>query len=150
MVVSCSECGDILKDEKTCQDHFNQMLAWDFEDFEGAGQVHHLTVLCYRLQHPSLYSKEALKGAQKMLKEIIENNLSGSQFLEKTREDLKVQDRKWKFKGDAENHGEYTSKIVWKMTVSQVTVGGLGKYPELVRKWADSIYDEFKDRDWLI
>ena len=63
----CSQCGASLEEGKLCNDYFNQMLVWDFEDFTGAGKVHYLTVLCYHLQHPSLYSSEALEYDKQML-----------------------------------------------------------------------------------
>ena len=55
----CSECGETLADGRTCADDFHQLLFWENERPE-LGEVHHLLVLCYHLQHPSLYSAEGL------------------------------------------------------------------------------------------
>ncbi|APV45250.1 hypothetical protein Dform_01935 [Dehalogenimonas formicexedens] len=58
MTVVCHECGAELPAGLSCETYFHRALAWDFEDPAGAGAVHHLTVLCYFLQHPSRYSPE--------------------------------------------------------------------------------------------
>jgi len=71
----CSECGAVLQDEKTCQDHFYQMLFWENE-YPGYGEVHHLTVLCYHLQHPSLYSPEGLSGGIQLLADFVERGVT--------------------------------------------------------------------------
>ncbi len=67
----CAECGGRLEEGKTCNDYFQQMLIWDFEDFTGAGAVHHLTVLCYHVQHPATYSKKGLEDAKAFLTEFV-------------------------------------------------------------------------------
>ena len=77
----CPECGSFLTNDKACRDYFDQMLAWDFQDPTGAGKLHHLTVLCYHLQHPSLYSLEAMKSAKKFLRNIIEKNICAQKLL---------------------------------------------------------------------
>ena len=45
----------------TCRNHFEQMLAWEFE-YPEVNSVHHLMVLCYHFQYPSLYSPDGLGG----------------------------------------------------------------------------------------
>jgi hypothetical protein len=77
----CPECGSFLTNEEKCRDYFDQMLIWDFENPTGAGKLHHLTVLCYHLQHPSLYSLEAMKSAKKFLRNIIEKNICAQKLL---------------------------------------------------------------------
>lgn len=146
----CPECGSLLTDEKTCRDYFNQMLAWDFEDPADTGRLHHLTVLCYCLQHPDLYSSEALKGAKQLLRDIIEKNISAQGLLKKNRKTLAPKGRTWKIKGTLENHGEYRSKIKWSMTASEVCAHGLNRYNELVQKWAESIYEDLKTSGNLV
>jgi hypothetical protein len=58
----CPECQGVWLAGNTCSVCFNLMLAWEFEHPEAAS-VHHLTVLCYYLQHPSMYSPEGLAHA---------------------------------------------------------------------------------------
>ena len=49
----CPECGAVLHDGETCEAYFHQMLFWEAEN-PANGEVHHLAVLCYHLQHPHL------------------------------------------------------------------------------------------------
>lgn len=50
----CAECGAAWTNGQTCEDHFHQMLFWEAENPRAGAEVHHLMVLCYHLQHPSL------------------------------------------------------------------------------------------------
>jgi Family of unknown function (DUF5946) len=95
----CNECGTVLLDKKACLEYFNQMIAWDFTDFTGVGQVHHLTVLCYYLQHPSHYSPEGLKKAQNILKDAIENSLSDKKLYQEESEVFSSSKRTWRVTG---------------------------------------------------
>lgn len=146
----CPECGSILTDEHTCRDYFNQMLSWDFEDPAGAGKLHHLTVLCYHLQHPSLYSPEALRSAKQFLRSIIEKNISAQELLDINRKTLASKGRTWKVIGTLENHGSYRSDINWSMTAYDIVFHGLGSYIEMVQKWAELIYEDLEISDNLI
>jgi hypothetical protein len=59
----CPECGAVRHGDTTCQDGFHQMLFWENED-PANGAVHHLMVVSYHIQHPSLYSPEGLENAK--------------------------------------------------------------------------------------
>lgn len=135
----CPECGALLTENKRCREYFDRMLAWDFEDFAGAGKNHHLTVLCYHIQHPALYSTETHRTAIGLLREIIEKNLSGAQLLEINR---KLAANKQKITGTPENHGTYPAPVSWSMTADAVVKGGVEGYPERVMQWARSIYSD--------
>ena len=139
----CAECGADLNG-KACLEYFNKMLAWDFADFAGVGQVHHLTVLCYYLQHPGKYSTEGLKKAIGILKDVLEGNLTDKDLYREESEVFSSSKRTWKVSGTPENHGVYSPKVKWTLTVSDVVQGGLEKYPENVRKWAQLIYKDLK------
>src|SRR5512145_2930017 len=68
------ECNAPWQEGQTCQDHFHQMLFWENEH-PPLGEVHHLMVLCYHLQHPSLYAPEGLEYAKGLLVDFIERGL---------------------------------------------------------------------------
>ncbi|NLX56183.1 MAG: hypothetical protein GXY58_13825, partial [Planctomycetaceae bacterium] len=67
---SCPECGAAWHDGRTCQDDFHRMLFWEAESPE-YGVVHHFLVLCYHMQHPSLYSPETLDMGKRMLADFL-------------------------------------------------------------------------------
>lgn len=115
------------------------MLSWDFEDPEGAGKVHHITVLCYHIQHPELYSREALKDAIASLADIVENGLTAQKLLAKNRIRFSPPNKPFMVKGTPENHGSYPVPVRFSTTACDITREGIAKYPASVSKWAHSI-----------
>ena len=71
---TCPACGANLPGGLTCEDCFHQMLFWENEE-SLLGEVHHLMVLCYHLQHPHLYSQEGLANAAGLLIDFVERGL---------------------------------------------------------------------------
>lgn len=136
----CSECGAPLIKEGKCEAYLEKMIAWDFADFTGVGKVHHLTVLCYYLQHPSHYSFQGLEKAKMFLKGIIENSISLQQLYRIESDSFSSTKRTWKVTGTLKNHGFYPSKINWSMTAYDVVKSGIEEYPQHVHEWAQSIY----------
>jgi uncharacterized protein DUF5946 len=139
----CPECGAALQDAKTCQDHFYQMLAWEHENPD-YGEVHHLVVLCYHLQHPSLYSPEGLRGAIRLLADFLERGLTTEQVRKRDRATLNSRERTWKIKGTPASHGVYDPPIQWTMTAANVIADGVDNYCDSVRIWARSVYETLK------
>lgn len=137
-VQRCPECGAIW-DGKTCQDDFGQMLSWEAEN-PGLGEVHHLMVLCYYLQHPSLYSPEGLTGARELLTEFMERGISPSEARKRNRDKVDSGRRQWNIKGTPERHGEYGRFITWELTASDVTAKGVDNYCAMVKNWARSVH----------
>ncbi len=139
----CPECGAIWQGGKTCQDDFYQMLYWENES-PALGEVHHLTVLCYHLQHPSLYSPEGLEQAKNLLAEFVEGGQSPGVVRQLNRGRVDSGRRKWRIKGAPASHGAYDKPVQWKMTAREVVEGGPDHYCESVRKWARLTLDILK------
>jgi uncharacterized protein DUF5946 len=140
----CSKCGAPLERGKECIEYFNQMLAWDFADFKVAGRIHHLTVLCYYLQHPKKYSREGLKESLKMLQDIVESKLSVEELYKKQSNVFSSEKRDWHVEGTEENHGEYSRNIKWSMTAADIIKSGVTTYPKRVEEWSKAIYEELR------
>ncbi len=139
----CPECGAAWQDGQTCQDDFYQMLAWEHEN-PGYGVVHHLTVLCYHLQHPSLYSPEGLNGAIRLLSDFLERGMTPEQVRKRDRATVNSHERTWKIKGTAASHGAYNRPIQWTMTAANVIAEGVENYCDSVRTWTRSVYEALK------
>jgi hypothetical protein len=56
---------------KTCREAFEELISREFQD-PICGQVHHLTVLCYDLQHPQQFTREALEWSRAGLQAAVE------------------------------------------------------------------------------
>lgn len=142
----CPECGTIWLEGKTCQDHFYQMLFWEAEQPE-LGEVHHLMVLCYHLQHPSLYAPEGLTYARQLLADFVERGLSTSEVRARAAPQVDSGKRQWKIKAKPGLSGAYPSPVEWKMTAADVIAGDMENYCENVRAWANSVYETLKSID---
>jgi hypothetical protein len=142
---SCAECGAPLVSVEHCREYLNEMIKWDFEDFKGVGQIHHLTVLSYNLQHPSLYSPRGLEYAKESLEEFTSHPTSYSEHGARDSQKLSSDVRDWKITGTPESHGEYIGKPAWKILASDVVDGGLENYVENVKKWSASVLESLKE-----
>jgi hypothetical protein len=139
----CPECGAAGRGGKRCEDDFHQMLAWESED-PTLWEVHHLMVLCYHLQHPSLYSPDGLAWAKGMLVEFVEHDVTTEDMRRRNRTRLDSGNRKWKIKGTPDLHGSYAQPVQWTMTASDVTAGTTSDYCDNVRAWARSVLVSLK------
>jgi hypothetical protein len=139
----CPECGAQHFNGTTCQDDFYQMLFWEAEDSR-LGEVHYLMVLCYHLQHPSLYAPEGLTYALGLLTDFVERGLSPAQVHQRSRAALDSGTRKWKVTATASSKGAYDCPIDWTMTAADVVAAGMSNYCDSVRKWAASVHESLK------
>lgn len=139
----CPECGAAWHDEKTCQDHFHQMLAWEWEH-PAYWEVHHLMVLCYHLQHPSLYTPEGLNGGIQLVADFVERGVTPQETRRQHRAAVDSGARTWKMKGTPASHGAYDPPVQWTITAANVTAGGADNYCDNVRAWARSVYEALK------
>lgn len=136
----CAECGATHVDGQTCRDDFHQMLFWENED-PARGEVHHLMVLSYHLQHPSLYSREGLAYARALLAEFVENELSPPEARQRNREAVNSGKREWSVTARPGNQGVYERPMRWTMTAADVVAGSAERYIENVRTWAVATHD---------
>lgn len=134
--VTCPECGARWQDGVTCREHFERMLAWEFEDPAGAGRVHHLTVLCYGIQHPSLYSLQGLAEAKALLVAFVERGESPASVRRRNRQRLDSGRRTWKIAGTA---ALSQRPVRWPVTIAEVAPGDPTGYCARVEAWARSI-----------
>ncbi len=119
------------------------MLAWEIEN-PSLGEVHHLMVLSFYLQHPSLYSPEGLEGAKQLLVDFLKRDLTPNQVRERDRAAMDSGNRKFKIKGTAESRGSYPYPVPWTITAADVVAGGADHYRDNVRMWTRSILASLK------
>ena len=135
----CPECGAEWTDGVSCQDHFYQFGYWENEFPSLTLDVHHLMVLCYHLQHPSLYSPDGLGFSKQLLVDFVERSLSTGEVRKQNRVALDSGNRKFKIKGTAASHGHYSHSVRWTMRAGDVVSGGVNDYRENIKAWARSI-----------
>ena len=119
------------------------MLYWENE-FPGHGQVHHLAVLCYYLQHPSLYSPEGLAAGMRLLVDFIERGISPQESRRQNREKVNSSNRSWKVTARPGYRGAYTHPVGWRMTAADVINAGAENYIASVQQWARLMLEDLK------
>ena len=139
----CPECGARWAAGVTCQDHFHQMLAWEIERPE-LGEVHHLMVPSFYLQHPTLYSPEGLIFSLRLLRDFVERGLTPLDVRRRNRDALDSGRRRFKITATPAAHGAYDRAVKWTMTAADVTAAGADAYRESVRRWAKAILDDLR------
>jgi hypothetical protein len=142
-VERCPECGAAWQEGQTCQDHFHQMLFWEAEYPAYGVEVHHYMVLCYHLQHPSLYSAEMLSNAVKMLGEFVAG-VSPQVMRQRLRPQVDSGKRDYKITARPDSYGAYAHPVQWTMTAADVTAGSVHDYPDNVRAWAGAMWEDLK------
>ncbi len=140
----CPECGADWSSGVTCEDNFHQFGYWELADMAHLGVVHHLMVLSYHLQHPSLYSPEGLTHAQGLLVDFLERGVTPQQVRQRDRDKVDSGTRTFRIKGTPESHGAYNHPVAWTMRASDVVAGGTAHYVENVEAWAQSILDALR------
>jgi Family of unknown function (DUF5946) len=108
---NCPECGAAWAGAQTCTDHFHRMLFWENE-FPGYWIVHNLLVLCYHMQHPSLYSPEILGGSKDMLRDWVERGVTAEQMRANMKSKVDSTVPRYKITGTPERHGTYAHPIL--------------------------------------
>lgn len=140
-MTECDACGAPADAQATwCRLAFEQMLVWDFTDPQ-AGAVHHLTVLCYHLQHPHLYSQAGLEHGKRLLHQFVIEDISPSQMRQKIGDSVQSDARAFKITASDDDKGAYSVPIVWAYTAYDAMGDDIEGYPERVRMWAKSVYD---------
>jgi hypothetical protein len=132
-VTVCPECG-----APDCRDKFDELLALEFEDPTVFGAVHHITVICYNLQHPATFTDEAIEWMRSSLRAIIVDGLSAVELRKWAR---KISTGEIKIKRRTAPPEE-PRKIHWSMTVADVRTNDPEVYREDIVAWARSILND--------
>ena len=136
----CPECGAALLEGTTCETYFHQMLFWEAE-YPDLGVVHHLMVLCYHLQHPSLYSPDGLVAGIELLDAFVRDGRSPAEVLRTSHEKVNSNTRKWKVTARPNSTGAYAHPVIWIMRGADVVGRDSDRYCDSVREWAQSVYE---------
>lgn len=139
MATICPECGADWSDGATCENCFHQMLFWETEE-PALGEVHHLAVLCYHLQHPSLMSRDGLAYQIKLLADFVEHGITPAQVQKNARFQVDSGKRAWKVTARPGDAGSYKKTPKWEITAVDTVAAGKSYYIESVRGWANSIH----------
>lgn len=131
----CSYCGCQTIAGETCRDFFDRCLALEFEQPGSFGAVHHLTVLCYMLQHNG-YSSLGWMEARKLLGRFVDGGASLGEVMKEKR----VR-KKWE-PGDSllrKSVLPAIPSVPWSKNISEIRCETPEQYCGDVWMWARSI-----------
>jgi hypothetical protein len=136
MTIKCPQCGAEYAAGGDCGSRFNLCLALEYENPSAYGAVHHLTVICYMLQH-NVYSHESWLKAIEMLRGFIQQGVTPADVRKRTRGELDSGRRKWSVTKGA--RFPKFKDITWTRTVADVRLDSPETYCADVTLWAASI-----------
>jgi hypothetical protein len=138
----CPYCGAVHPDATTCEDDFHQFLYWEQELMEAGNilmETHFLMVAAYHMQHPHIYSSEALAGIRTNVARYLAGDASLDELRSETRETARSDKRKTTVTAREGNHGAYATPVEWTMHAVDVVTAGKDQYVVSIRRWAESI-----------
>ena len=136
MTNPCPLCRAEYPSGESCQERFDLCLALEFENPGTYGAVHHLTVICYMLQH-NRYSREGWQQSRALLAEFVDQGRMPDQVRREFRKPFDNKQRTWSFtQGD--RLAEF-GRIIWTRTIADLHTDDPVQYCTDVRDWAKSI-----------
>ena len=137
---SCPDCGAPVADGETCRAMFDALLALEYEFPEAFGAVHHLTVAAYQLQHPRGFSREAIRGWERLIADSLDGLATPADFLRRARYQFSGSTRVREPGAEPPEGWPRT----WEMTVADAVVppGSVvdaAGHVDRVTRWAESI-----------
>lgn len=142
----CCQCGAPAREGLTCRQQYEALLALEYQDPKGAGALHHLTVLCYILQHPNDFSSEALAWASRAVEDTLEHGMSTEEFRRRAREIYAPEARRWKVTRALRPTGSLSEPVSWALTVADVYTGAPDGHIQRVRAWAVATLETVRRR----
>lgn len=106
--------------------------------------VHHLMVLCFHLQHPSLYSPEGLRGEMQLLVQFVEQGVTPQEMRQRISQAVDAGTRTRPIKGKTGAVGAYEYPVHWTMTARDVSDAGLDNYYPSVDAWAAAVLADLR------
>lgn len=104
--------------------------------------MHHLTVVCYVMQHNG-YSREGWPRARKILAQFVKEGTTPSAIRKQNRAKLKSGKRDWSITTGAKLAG--VENISWTRTIADVRLDDANAYCEGVREWAEHVLKDSED-----
>ena len=126
------------------------MLFWENEFPDKGAEVHHLAVLCYQLQHPTLFSPRGLIFGLDLLVKFLREGASPEDVRRESRTLVDGGNRDWKVREVENSYAAYGSPVAWSMTTAEVVCAGHENYCESVKTWAASILEDLQTAGYAL
>ncbi len=141
--MNCPECG--AADQK-CEARYHECLVKEFSE-AGYGNVHHLTVATYMIQHSSKLTKEGWLFERNLLKEFLVEHKAPA-FIRKQNKD-KVDSGKRDFKIASKDGLPKIAHSTWEKTILDVRLEEAEQYCKDITAWAVAVLREAENCEVL-
>jgi hypothetical protein len=138
----CPECSGRFTAEETCADRYHACLALEYTDPAYYGPVHHLTVLSYKLQHPSQLSADGWQAMRGLLDRFLSADISPVRMRQLLQQQLKNKSFNM-VKGAPTAQPDWN----WTKTIMDVRLGNATTYCADVRAWAKAVHCDLQQKD---
>jgi len=126
---------------------FEVMLAREFEE-PACAEVHHLTVMCYNLQHPQQFTPAALAWSRSALQQVLEQGLPPGELLRRSRQ---VYGSPGKAKVTRQPRpGEAVQSVPWSLTIADAIGETSAGHNQRVQSWAWAVLADLKKLELYI
>jgi hypothetical protein len=141
MTAHCAECGAAIADQASCRDHFDALLALEWQIPGGPGALpHFFAVASYALQHPDgmRFTAEAVEGLRRAVADALAGRATVDELRRRARAGARAAGRVTRREHDPQVRWEVAR---WPVTVCDVVSVSLERerYAERVSHWARSV-----------
>lgn len=115
------------------------MLAFEYENPESYGAVHHLTVACYNLQHPGGFTEAALAWMRASVAVAVNSGEPPQEWLRRARQQFNGKNKVKVVRGPEEVPTRLPANLHWSMTVADIPLDSSTAYVAGVQAWARQV-----------
>jgi hypothetical protein len=144
----CTECGAPLPPRGSCREHFDTLLAREWQIPGGPGALpHFFAVATWGLQHPRAmnYTMDTVTGLRRAIADALSGDASIEELRRRARAGAGQAGRVTRREGDAEVDWHIAA---WPMTVVDVLPAMTARdiYAQRVTEWARSVVETLNER----
>jgi hypothetical protein len=144
----CTECGAPISPNGSCREHFEALLALEWQIPGGPGELPHFyAVATYGLQHPRAmnYTVETVTGLRRAVADALNGSASIEELRPRARAGAQRAGRITRRDGEARVEWRVPE---WPMTIVDVLPAMTERhaYAQCVSRWARSVVDVLDDR----
>ncbi|MBE7467899.1 MAG: hypothetical protein DPW09_00730 [Anaerolineae bacterium] len=135
MAQRCPDCEAEFPSGEQCRERFDLCLAKELEHPATYGLVHHLTVICYMLQHQG-YSRQGWLASRELLVKFMRQGQTPAGVRRQNRQRLDSGRRTWSV-----TRGERFSTVgvIWTRTIAGVRLDNAEVYQADITLWARAV-----------
>jgi hypothetical protein len=139
----CPGSGAAVSSGEPCRGRFDRCLAKEFEDWTGYGEVHHLSVTAYMLQHPGDYSRDGWLEARRRLADYLLAGKPPAEVRRENRGRLDSGRRSWRMTRGG--RVALPAGFSWSKTIADVRLDNPEVYCADVVEWARAVLSDTAD-----